>query len=78
MQSARNLADNGSRSISARDLQGSEWIKGPDILSSVQDSKEEFHLVDADHDSNARSQVSTLKTVTNKPFGIERFLRFST
>ncbi|XP_062602313.1 uncharacterized protein LOC134264026, partial [Saccostrea cucullata] len=78
VQSAKNPADIGSRSISARDLQSSEWIKGPDILSSVQDDKEEFHLVDADHDSNVRPQLSTLMTVTKRPFGIERFQRFST
>ena len=78
VQSTKNPADIGSRSVSARDLQDSEWIKGPDILLSVQDFEKEFHLIDVDQDSNLRPQLSTFKTVTRKPFGIERFQRFST
>lgn len=78
VQSEKNPADIGSRSIAARDLQGSKWIKGPDSLLKTQDCNEVFPLVDAENDSNVRPQLSSLKTVTKKPFGVERFDRFST
>ena len=48
------------------------------MLYSVQDCEEEFHLVNADHDSNVRPKLSTLVTVTRKPFGIERFQKLFT
>lgn len=78
VQSEKNPADIGLRSIAARDLKGSKWIEGPDILLKTQDCKEVFLLVDAENDSNVRPQLSSLKTVTKKPFGVKRFDLFST
>lgn len=77
VQSEKNPADIGSRSIAARDLHSSDWIKGPRVLEYIRDCQREFQLIDADQDSNVRPHVSTLKTVTRKTLGIQRFQRFS-
>ncbi|XP_033752106.1 uncharacterized protein LOC117335931 [Pecten maximus] len=81
VQTDRNPADEGTRSVPAQAIQDSMWLNGPTRLTTINDMTSEhvFDLHEPEDDKEVRPQVQSLKTdVKQSPLGSHRFARFST
>ncbi|XP_069114175.1 uncharacterized protein [Argopecten irradians] len=80
VQTDKNPADEGTRSLPAKEIQDSLWLSGPTrFVIDEGKSATEFVLQNPDDDKEVRPQVQTLKTTMKQSnLGSHRFERFST